>query len=388
MNFPKKVLIIDDKKENLKYMEEILASEGIYEILKANSGKKGLEMVFSQMPDVVLLDIIMPGMNGWEVCKKIKGDEKTKDIPIIVITGKKGIDDVLKAFDLGASDYITRPFHKKELLVKLKAVLKFSSEKADLQEMSENLRKITIERVNHLSRAFMFETLGKMAAGILHDLSNILFSIKGNNQLCQMSDNIENVQRYLQAQEKAINVMESFISNIKMFIKESNFKKSYFSPKKYILDILNIFDGMIKKKNIVLKLRIQENVKIWADPVHYSQICLNLIKNSLEAMKSGGELSVNIYKQGDMVVSCFCDTGEGINEEMRTKIFDLSYSTKENGSGIGLYFIRELVRINNGKVEVKNRISKGTEFFIFLPCEKKMNDFDFIDLQKTQKETD
>jgi len=124
----KKILVVDDEKDLLDLVKRILTRGG-FEVITALDGKEGLAKVYSEAPNLIILDINMPGMNGWEVCGKIRGDPLYKHLPIIMLTVRKKKEDQLKGLDIGGDEYITKPFYPKELLARVKAVLQRSSGK-------------------------------------------------------------------------------------------------------------------------------------------------------------------------------------------------------------------------------------------------------------------
>ncbi len=192
MNIEKKdnhILIVDDKLENIQVLGTMLKEQG-YQINVAQNGKQALESVKGMIPDLILLDIMMPIMDGFEVCQKLKSDAQSQSIPIIFLTAKTETETIVKGFDLGAVDYVTKPFNKKELLVRVNTHIEFSSSQFKLKQALLDLEQKHSELKNTQSKLIQSEklaSLGVLVAGIAHELNTPLGVISAASESAEES---------------------------------------------------------------------------------------------------------------------------------------------------------------------------------------------------------
>jgi len=182
-----KILVIDDQIDTLELALTNLEMEG-YRVATSLNGKNGLEIALSKPQDVIVLDIMMPGMDGLEVCRRLRKSKKTGYVPILMLTAKAGIEGIINGLKMGATEYLSKPFHIEEFLVRIKTLIRIKKAEDKLIRTNKHLEKLVAERTQKLIEAARFEVLGKMAGSIGHDLSNLLQSIQGQNELAQLYD--------------------------------------------------------------------------------------------------------------------------------------------------------------------------------------------------------
>ncbi|MDY6863599.1 MAG: hybrid sensor histidine kinase/response regulator [Thermodesulfobacteriota bacterium] len=363
------ILVIDDQIDNLELALTNLEMEG-YTVITSSDGKEGLKKALSELPDLIVLDIMMPGMDGWEVCHRLKNYKKTEDIPVLMLTARTDLENIVKGLELGASEYLSKPFHVEEFIARVKTLVRMKKAEDSLRVMNKNLERLVEDRTNKLLEASRSEVLGNMAGAIGHDLANLLTSIRGRNELALMKNNIPEIKEYLKAQTITIDLMANFVANLRQFAGEQKPVKTVFDPLPVVKNNLKIMERQLKANTIITKVHCPEKVYIMGDKGQFAQICLNLIVNAKDAMEKGGSLIISMKRDDSFIVVRFKDTGCGIPRENLNKIFDLLFTTKPDGkgTGIGLFTMKEIVKEHGGRIEVESTEGKGTTFSFWLPA--------------------
>lgn len=353
-----KILIVDDQPNNLKVISSILSKK--YKLYVANSGEKALKILDVELPDLILLDIMMPGMNGYEVCDHLKNDNRTKDIPIIFLTAKSETDDIVHGFEKGAVDYITKPFKIKEVEVRINNHIRMENAKQELQRLNAEKDKFFSIIAHDLKSPFgallgMLELISKdfemFSDEEIKEISNDLYnSAQGVYKL------LENLLEWSRIQRKSIK-FNPVHSNI--YLVADN--------------ILQILYMQAKNKDIHLVNELPEDLKAYCDENMASTIIRNLVSNAIKFTDAGGSVTLSSQEENGMVRISISDTGIGMNEEDLNKLFriDVHHTTRgtsdEKGTGLGLILCKEFVEINGGEINVNSEVGKGTTFAFTFP---------------------
>jgi signal transduction histidine kinase len=354
-----KVLIVDDVAKNIQLVANFLKQSG-YEINYALSGKAAIRHVKKDHFDLILLDIMMPEMDGFEVCEKLKEDERTKDLPVIFLTAKTDIESVTKAFEIGGIDYITKPFNKAELLARVKTHLELQLQKKNLSELNA--------------------TKDKFFSIIAHDLRSPL------NQLIGLSEILQNMIKSDQTEDaiRMVNIINESAKSGRMLLENllewsrSQTGSMNFSPE--TLDLSTISDEIIdlvaqnaRQKEITIASNIKNGITAFADANMIKTILRNLISNSIKFTFKGGAIQLDAKVSKDKVTYSVTDNGIGIDENDIKKLFRLDVNpktigqSKEKGTGLGLILCKEFVEINGGEIWAKSEFGKGSSFLFRLP---------------------
>ncbi|OZH51792.1 hypothetical protein AFK68_28560, partial [Hydrocoleum sp. CS-953] len=419
------ILVIDDTPANLKLMVQTLTDEG-YEVSTAISGERGLKQISYDLPDLILLDIQMPGIDGFETCKRLKENPETKDIPIIFMTALSDSESIVKGFSLGAVDYITKPFQAIEVLARIKTHI-------NLQQLRKNLEKEVAKKTNELTQALeelkesqaqliqkeKMSALGELMAGIAHELNNPIGAISNNSQHLEnyirdilhslflyqkyypnpaeeIIENAEDVDLDFLIQDlpNLISSMKAGSERIK-FLSTSlrTFSRSELNNDQKVSSVVhNDIDSTL----LILNHRLKANsyrsaievVKKYGDvpeikclPGQLAQVFMNLISNAIDAIdelvkKTGCAMfkfqpqiiiysGINEEKTG--LIIRIKDNGVGMSEEVKAKIFDKLFTTKAvgKGTGLGLSIAYKIMVINHGgKIWCESTLGKGSEFIL------------------------
>ncbi len=365
------ILIVDDIPKNIQILGNILSKEN-YQIAYAQNGEQALSITRHQEFDLILLDIMMPGMDGFAVCKALKERPETSDIPVIFLTAKADMNSIVKGFAAGGQDYITKPFNTSELLARTQTHIQLHEQKIALAELNEKLEEKVRDRTQKLEEAYKrLNQLEKAKTDFLdiisHELRTPLNGITGLTTLLNLTELNEEQQEYIRYLEDVANRLTRF-SETALLITElkANRDQPNFLPTRvrYILDsAIQQFRESHKNKYGSIQLDADDqNLMLAANT--------SLVKKSMEmlldnASKFGGE-QVNIRLTAvsdDKHVTLTCeDDGPGFNEEALKRLFELFAAgdvRHQEGTGLSLAAVKLIMDYHNGKIEVGNKPEGG-----------------------------
>ncbi|HAW58193.1 MAG TPA: hypothetical protein DCX03_04125 [Bacteroidales bacterium] len=358
------VLIVDDNENNLVYLQNILQRADI-SCKTTTQGKECLNLCMNDPPSLILLDVMMPEMNGYEVCKRLKESEITRDIPVIFISALISKEDILKGFEMGGVDYITKPFHKEEVLARVKAHLTIVTQQKKLELMNRELKEALAVR----DRLFSI---------ISHDLIGPILNIENALKLLieerlSVEERFDFLQESLNAASSTLDLLKNLLSWAKNQIEGIDYNPHNVDVSIIIGDILNLFQRMQKEKKIDIINHIQESLICFADENMLHLIFRNLISNALKYSYEGGKIEILHHNERDSMVFEIMDKGKGIATEEVEKILDpiQFYSTPgtayEKGHGLGLRLCKEFIEIHGGELKIISEPGKGSIFRFSIP---------------------
>lgn len=373
-----KILIVDDNPENIKILANILNRQN-YKLAFAKNGKETLRILEKNSYDLILLDVMMPDMDGCEVCIKIKENIKTKNIPIIFVTAKDQIEDEKKGLDIGAVDYITKPIEPTITLARVKTHLELNKLRKNLEiKVQEEIDKRMVQQ-KLLVRQSRLAAMGEMLNAITHQWKQplgIAMLINSNFQLELSDENIDKnrLKSYSNKLQDTINFLSHTIDDFKNYF-SPNKEKENFDIKNEIEDILNMLQAQIKNEAIKLDTSIEQNLEIYGVASEFKHVILNLISNAKDAFNQNKirerNISINGWLENENIKISVQDNAGGIDETIVDKIFDDYFTTKENkGTGIGLSMSKLIIEDElKGRIEVQNK-NGGALFTITIPLYK------------------
>ena len=408
------ILIVDDVPANLDLLTYILKAGG-YRVRPVTSGALALRAAENQPPDLVMLDINMPNMNGFEVCQKLKENPALQPIPVIFISALTEAKDKLKGFEVGGVDYVTKPFNAKEVLARLKAhcelrrvQVELSCKNASLQSAFSELRE-TQEKLVHAEK---MASLGVLTAGLAHEINNpinfVNSGVKGlvkvQNDLNRLFDaydtldlsdvagevTIERIKSEIDYKEsrhaldeltgsilEGVGRTVEIIDGLRHFSRAGGQKKSMTALYECLDSALMILHPRLKGR--VLVHRNYDSVpELFCSSSSMIQVFMNILSNAIDAVdekrgETGGVITIglSVAMQGERHGVCVAITNNGtaISDDVKDKIFDPFYTTKEIGKGVGLglSISHGIVRDHGGDIEVVSRDDVGTTFSVWLP---------------------
>lgn len=381
INKTSKILIVDDVSRNIQILGNIL-SQKQFQIAYALNGQQALEICATQEFDLILLDIMMPGMDGYAVCKRLKEDPATIEIPIIFLTAKADMDSIIKGFEMGGQDYITKPFNASELLARVNNHLLIKRQREQLKLMNNHLEDLVTERTQELEIANrQLSILDQAKSNFLLIISHeIRTPLNGVISLTELLDktNIDKDQR------EYLNYLKKVSARLVKF-SETALLITSLKINKHIPEILSlsvnqlIADSIVEfRKNNNSSLEIinnmpSENLFIKVDSDLMKTCFLNIIENSAKfaGKKPHIEISANI--SDDTISLKFCDNGPGFSNTAIDHLFEL-FSAGDilhtEGTGLGLATAKLILDAHEGSIEVKNAEPVGAEVNIKLKCSR------------------
>lgn len=359
------ILIVDDMPSNIKVLGEVL--KDLYDIRFARSGKEAMRLVDDTLPDLILLDIMMPGIDGYDVCRALRADRKSRDIPIVFITARDDAGDEAKGFQLGAVDYITKPFNADSVRARVRTHL-------ELKRHRDHLSDLIKERTRQLIHSDRLATLGTLSAAVVHEIKNPLFFIGGNAEMAQQ---YHRQGDYDQIPVKLEKILEGtrrigrLIENLRGYSQNKERQRLTCRVYDIVKDALDLIGHRLKTSRIAIVCDdIPRDLKIICDVQAISQVFVNLVTNALDAIGDReGTVTIRSEKKGGMVVVTVRDTGSGISLDKAEGIFAPFVTSKpsEQGTGLGLFIVKHLVEEHDGTISLSRNEPDGAEFTVCLP---------------------
>ncbi len=426
------VMVVDDNPKNLQVLGSLL-KENNYRVAVARDGKQVLQYLKTRQPDLILLDVMMPGINGFDVCKMIKKNPKTKEIPVLFITALADTDNKLEGFKAGGEDYITKPFFKEEVLARVnvflerqkaqKALLKSNAKLEDwTRTLEEEVRARTLKLQQMQSQIIMQEkmaSIGQLAAGVAHELNNPINFIYTN--FITLENNFKGLKKVIQNYQTLAEKSELIPAHVQLIdmIREQEKEmrldfvmkdldilfdetREGFERSSYIINSMRDFSRTDHTQDFAIfdiNKGIQDTLAIARNEYKYhceietdfghiepiecipqqlNQVFLNIIVNAAQAVKSlnrddMGKIAIHTMMKGDEIFCTVSDNGPGVPDKIKTRIFKPFFTTKDvgQGTGLGLSIAYDIiVNKHDGTLKVEKNHPQGTQFIIGLPCKK------------------
>jgi two-component system cell cycle sensor histidine kinase/response regulator CckA len=368
-----KVLIVDDD-HTMRLLTRATLEKNGFRVEEAEDGSLALEVFRDFHPDLVLLDVMMPRMDGYATCTALRTLLEGEYLPIVIVTGLDDIDSINRAYEAGATDFITKPINWALLAHRVRYILRASNAFHQRKQLEEQLYQ-----------SQKMEAVGRLAGGVAHDFNNILTVIRGCSEFIISSlkedDSLhQDAASVIQASEQAACLTRQLLAFS---------RKQVLQPKVFDLNnIVSIMDKMFRRiigEHIELNTMLgSESLPVKADPGQLEQVIMNLVINARDAMPQGGRLTLESTRvfldeaycrlhvdvtPGSYVLLAISDTGMGMDTETQTRIFEPFFTTKdkERGTGLGLATVHGIIRQSEGFIWVYSEPGQGTTFKIYLP---------------------
>jgi signal transduction histidine kinase len=358
MNNPPRLLLVDDRPDNLALLEAILAPEG-YEIVTADGGNIALSLLSARPPDLILLDVMMPGMDGFEVCRTLRRRTDSRFIPVIMITALTELDDRIRGLEAGADDFISKPINDELLLAKIRSLLNLKKTRDDLDELKHDFHNM-----------------------IIHDLRAPVHSIVGLVDLLREEIPADGQQQHLldlivRSAEKINNLISEFLDLGKL---ETGRLKLNLQSVDLLALARRVADGFYPvagRKSISLTVESDSaGLPLTADPERLDQVFSNLLQNALKFSPRGSAVTIRLEKRGPSVRASVSDEGPGLPDGELETIFRKYMQTalREGGVGLGLYVCKTIIDAHHGRIWAENNSRGGASFIFELPVTPPVED--------------
>jgi len=364
------VLVVDDNPKNVQIIA-LLLREQKYKIIIAVNGLSAIDLVERARPDLILMDVMMPGMDGFEACMIIKTKTENENIPVIFLTALSEKINIVKGFEAGGVDYITKPFNKEELISRIKTHLELKFARDEMQRMTNHLVELNAIKDK------MFSVIG-------HDLRSPLGSIKmtldflrsDTGQQYKIEDFRNSVTLLAQTTDEVFGLLENLLG----WAKSQSGNLSVVPEEIRVRDLVNsvylLHKGSFTNKRLNFENNVVDSNVVYADLNMLKSVLRNLVSNAIKYTQENGTISVETAETNGNTHIIVKDTGVGIPLEDLPRIFDekqhiSTYGTnKESGSGLGLILCQSFVKSNSGRLTVESEQGKGSSFIVELPSAK------------------
>jgi len=383
------ILIVDDVATNLNFLKGLLIND--YDIKAANNGQLALKIArMGAGPDLILLDIMMPGMDGFQVCEELKRDPKTMDIPIIFLTARNEQEDVLEGFKVGGADFISKPFNREEMLHRVEVHIQRFRLQQQLQKRNEALQEeieLRRKRELQLSVSERARVAMRISAGISHHFNNMFQTVLGYSELIEAavkpdSDIVKQVRRIVAATQKT----RQIVNQLANYLGNSNNESSEIQLEDVFAEIEVAFAGILPA-GVSLTSSIARNCpnRVF-NRTDIIQALTNIVMNSIEAMPaSGGQINMkaslvhgrdygrqieNIDAGADYIEIAVVDNGTGMEKAVLDKACEPFFTTAGNfadKNGLGLSVVQGIMHASHGFMSIDSEMGSGTVVRLLFP---------------------
>ncbi len=405
------IVIADDNTEMRQFLGTLLGTH--YRVRLARNGREALEAVRERMPDLVVTDVMMPEMSGTELCQALKNDPDTRGIPVMLVSSKADREMQIEGLELGADDYVTKPFHPRELRARVAGLLKMHALQDELSVRNERLETTLVElraAEVQLVQTERLAAVGELAAGVAHEMNNpVNFSLNAARALKTAAEEMVQLARPLaQLDEREPDQLIEQVGKLRLRLNDIDFEelleevaqlsrivadglertgrlvgdlrdftrseRAGAAPvdlAKGLQSALRLFAPSLKDHKIAVSIRADEHLPpVLADGRSLNQVFVNLIDNAIDALAhNGGKIEVDAHLDGDRVIVEIRDDGPGIPSSGADRLFDPFVTTKGagRGSGLGLPICRRIVHAHGGEISLVPRKERGTIARVSLP---------------------
>ena len=364
---PPLILIVDDLAENLAVLGNILRKEG-YQIAIANNGKQAVNIAVSRNPDLVLLDIAMPEMDGLTACRLMKEDAGSQHIPVIFLTARTETEDILKGFESGAVDYITKPFKSAELLARVSTHIELKQSRDLIVRQKSELTHLLTTKDKLFS--IISHDLRSPFAGLL-TLTNILVE---NFNAYEKKDLEDSLRLIRDTSDQLHTLIQNLLNWAKLQTSTLEYKPLKLQMKAQVRKSTDVLALNSAKKGIAFDSGITDNYFVTADPDMLRIVLHNLLGNAIKFSNTGGVIEIDCEMKNNFIVTNVRDYGVGMSAEKQNDLFchgkniTTAGTANELGSGLGLMLCKEMVEKMGGRIGVDSLPGKGSTFWFTLPA--------------------
>lgn len=364
-----RVLAVDDAPDNLVLLDRMLKRQG-FDVAKASSGKECLARSASEHPDLIILDVAMPEMNGFETLKHLRGNELTKDIPVIILTANsKDAKSIEEGFSLGADEYLTKPIDQDELIARVRSILRVVNAEREIEQLKADFQSMLV----HDLRSPLSVIIGVLELGVRGEFEN----------------NVEEAKEFmgsaLDTAQKMLVLINDILDVAKLEAGKLQLNKQPNDLNAIVTSAVGRLKVIARDKGVAVNVDMDNDLPICdCDGDKMDQVVTNLVSNAIKFTPKDGEIAIRTYSrtfnqevpglEGNYIALDVFDTGVGISEDERPLIFDRyrqaksAKGTSQKGTGLGLTIVKRVTEAHGGKVFVESSPGKGTKFTVVIPA--------------------
>lgn len=365
------ILIVDDTPNNLRLLSSMLTEQG-YEVRCATSGAVALMAIYTEHPDLVLMDVSMPGMDGYTLCKRLKGDAQTQNIPVIFLSALSETIDKVQAFQVGGIDYITKPFQIEEVLARIENQLVLRRMQLKLEKAEADARRALAQEkeLNRLKSEFV--------SMLSHDFRTPLTSIQGfaellHHRMAQLSP--EAIDRYFDKINMAVEHLLHLLDEVLLIggleVGKVQCQPTSIDLKQFCHELVETLQFSVDQQPQICFTCTGTCTPAEMDPMLLQQILSNLLSNAIKYSPNGGQIRLDVNCQDDMATFRVQDQGIGIPIENQAHLFETFYRCSNvgpiKGTGLGLAVVKQCVDAHAGKIFLESIEGEGTTVTVTLP---------------------
>lgn len=365
------ILIVDDVDANVLLLRLLISKAG-FRTITASSGREALKIIKETPPDLILLDIMMPDMDGYEVAKELSATENYSEIPIIFLSALNSSEDIVKGFKLGAADYVSKPFNKDELLIRVNHQISLIAAKRTISKQTEELRKTILGR-------------DKLYSVIAHDLRSPVASIRMVMNALVFNIGKESIApdmyELLTMANRLTDECYILLDNLLKWTKSQTGKlQTVFQDGVDLNDLINgvleVTRSVAELKNITVNYSDCDPTIVRIDIDMIKTVLRNLLSNAIKFSHEGSPIELSVLNEGERVIISVKDSGTGISEEHQENLFkvDVHYTSfgtnNEEGSGLGLLICKDFIERNGGELWFESKQGEGSIFSFSIPIQQ------------------
>jgi signal transduction histidine kinase len=372
-----KILIVDDERANVLLLERLLQQAGYRQLVSTTDSRTVLELYRSRQPDLILLDLMMPHVDGLAVLAQLRAEiPETAYLPVLVLTADVTLEARRKALAAGAHDFLTKPFEAFEVLLRIGNLLATRRLYLALEEHNHTLEETVRQRTERLLQSEKLAAMGSLLAGVAHELNNPLTVLSAQAQLLDEAQDpalTARATKIRQAAERCVRIVRNFLALARQRAPE----RSPTLLRDVVHGAIELLAYELRVDGVEIAVELAPDMPVlWADPHQLHQVIVNLVANAHHALRRHpGPRRLRLVGRHDAehrrVRLEIADTGPGIPADVLAKIFEPFFTTKPvgEGTGLGLSLCRDIVVDHHGTIEVESEPGRGTTFIVELPVE-------------------
>jgi signal transduction histidine kinase len=392
-----RILIIDDQVGNICLLQSVFNRTGFVNHTSLTDSREAIQRILELQPDLILLDLNMPNVTGFDVLHELRTNlPPNAFLPVLVVTGESNPKTKRKSLAAGATDFLQRPFDMTELLMRIRNLLRTRLLHLELEKQNMVLEEKVSERTAELSSALTelkqtqkqivqqerLRAFGEMAGGVVHDFNNALISIIGYSDILLEDPDIladrSMALSYLKTMNTAGRDAAQVVSRLRNFYRSRESEDIFAAVdlNEVIEESVSLTqpkwktEALTSGRKIEMELDLEKIPPISGNPAELREALTNLIFNAVDAMPSGGTVTLRSHPEDHAVLFEISDTGTGMSEDVRTRCLEPFFSTKgDKGTGLGLSMVFGIIKRHNGTLDIESAVDRGSTFRIRLPAE-------------------